>query len=441
MSGLAVRMRAEVGPMLRLAVPIVIGYSAQMLPGITDSLMLARLGPVPLAAAGLAGAVSMVIFASVWGLLTVMGVRIGSAWGAGEARRIPHILRNGLALGAGVGVLATVAMVAIWFALPYFGQPEEVLAAMPGYWFCIALFMVPFAVQTVFISAFEAVDRPWVGVGFSFIAVIVNVPLNYWLIWGGLGVPALGLTGAGIASLTAETVALGATWLFWARARSMRRLRLRRSLDWGEVRTSFLEGAPLGFLYAAESGAMTVGMMIVGTFGTIALAANQVVSSVSGLLYMVPLGFAGAVALRVAQEKGAGNEDGARATAWTALVMTLSWLSIAVVVLVFGGEAIAGAISNDPAVVALAAQFFLAIAAMQLSDGVQSTMLGALRGMSDTAWPALVSIVAYWGVALPLGWVLAYPLGLGPVAIWLGFGIGLSIAGVALTARFRWQTG
>jgi MATE family multidrug resistance protein len=66
---------------------------------------------------------------------------------------------------------------------------------------------------------------------------------------------------------------------------------------------------------------------------------------------------------------------------------------------------------------------------------------GALRGMSDTAWPALVSIVAYWFVALPLGWVLAYPLGLGPVAIWLGFGIGLSIAGVALTARFRWQTG
>ena len=180
--------------------------------------------------------------------------------------------------------------------------------------------------------------------------------------------------------------------------------------------------------------------MAIGTFGTIALAANQVVSSVGGLLYMVPLGFAGAVALRVAQESGAGNEEGRSATVWTALVMTTGWLSVAVGVLVFGGEAIAGAISGDPAVVALAAQLFLAIAAMQLSDGVQSTMLGALRGLSDTVWPAMVSIVAYWGVALPLGWVLAYPLGFGPVAIWLGFGIGLSVAGVALTARFRWQT-
>jgi MATE family multidrug resistance protein len=427
--------------MLRLAVPIVIGYATQMLPGITDSLMLARLGPVPLAAAGLAGAVSMVIFASVWGILTVMGVRIGSAWGAGEARRIPHILRNGLVLGAMVGVLAAGAMGAVWYALPYFGQPPEVLAAMPGYWACFALYMIPFALQTVFSSAFEAVNRPWLGVGFAFIAVVVNVPLNYWLIWGGLGVPALGLTGAGIASLTAEVLALVATWVFWSRARSMRRLRLRRTLDWGEVRSSFREGAPLGFLYATEAGAMTVGTMIIGTFGTVALAANQVVSSVGGLLYMVPLGIAGAVALRVAQEKGAGNVDGARVTAWTALVLSCSWLSVAVLVLVFGGARIAGAISGDPDVAALAAQLFLAIAAMQLSDGVQSTMLGALRGLSDTAWPAMVSILAYWCVALPLGWVLASPLGFGPVAIWLGFGIGLSIAGVALTARFRWQTG
>ncbi len=440
MGGMVRQMRVEVRPLLGLAVPIIIGYSASMLPGITDSLMLAPLGPVPLAAVGLTSAVSTVLFASVWGVLTVMGVRIGTAWGAGEGRRIPHMLRNGLVLGALVGAFAACIMGAVWFALPWFGQPDEVIAAMGPYWLCIALFLIPFAVQTVFTCAFEAVNRPWVGVAFSFLGVAVNVPLNWLLIWGAFGVPGLGLTGAGIASLLAEMLALTATWMFWARARSMQRLRLRRSLDWSEIGSAFREGAPLGFLYAAESGAMAVGTIVIGTFGTIALAANQVVSSVGGLLYMVPLGFAGAVALRVAQETGAGNEEGRRATVWTALSLTTGWLSVAVAVLVFGGEAIAGAISDDPAVVALAAQLFLAIAAMQLSDGVQSTMLGALRGLSDTVWPAMVSIVAYWGVALPLGWVLAYPMGLGPVAIWLGFGIGLSVAGVALTARFRWQT-
>ncbi|PZQ96892.1 MAG: MATE family efflux transporter [Cereibacter sphaeroides] len=440
MTTLVAQTRAEALPLVRLAVPIICGYSASMLPGITDSLMLAPLGPVPLAAVGLTYSTSGVIFASVWGLLTVMGVRIGAAWGAGEGRRIPFMLRNGLVLGVVAGLLGALAMAVMWLFLPYLGQPDEVLAALPFYWACIALYMIPFAVLTVFSSAFEAVNRPWLGTAFAFLAVGLNVPLNYWLIWGGLGVPPLGLMGAGIASLTAEVLALAAAWTFWMRARSMRRLRLRRRLSWAEIVSALREGAPLGFLYAAESGAMAVGTLIIGTFGTIALAANQVVSSVGGLLYMVPLGFAGAVALRIAQETGAGNHDRLRPTALAALAISCGWLSIAVLVLMFGGGMIAGAISDDPAVVALATQLFLAIAAMQLSDGVQSTMLGALRGLSDTAWPAMVSIVAYWGVALPLGYFFAWPMGVGPVAIWLGFALGLSIAGVALTLRFRWQT-
>ena len=440
MSGLIKKMRAEAPALAGLAVPIIFGYSASMLPGITDSLMLAPLGPVPLAAVGLTNSLSSVLFASVWGVLTVMGVRIGSAWGGGEGRRIPHILRNGLILGLAIGLAAAAIMGLAFFALPWFGQPAEVIAAMPAYWACISLFMIPFAVLTVFTSAFEAVNRPWLGTFFAFTAVIINIPLNYLLIWGGFGLPALGLTGAGLASLAAETLSLGAVWLFWTRARSMRRLRLRRSLDWAEIGVTFREGAPLGFLYAAETGAMAVGTMLIGTFGTIALAANQVVYSVGGLLYMVPLGFAGAVALRVAQESGADNDAARRPIVWTALAMSCTWLLVAVLLLVFGGHTIAAAISDDREVVVLATHLFLAIAAMQLSDGVQSTMLGALRGMSDTRWPALVSIFAYWGVALPLGWALAYPFGLGPVAIWIGFGVGLSIAGVALILRFLGMT-
>ncbi len=440
MSDMARKMRAEVPRLTFFAVPIIIGYSASMLPGITDSLMLAPLGPVPLAAVGLTGAISTILFATVWGVLTTLGVRVGTAWGAGEARRIPHILRNGLVLGALIGLGAAAVMGLGWLALPLFGQPPEVLAAMPGYWVCMALFMVPFAVQTVFTSAFEAVDRPWLGTGFAFLAVVINVPLNWLLIWGGFGIPPLGLTGAGIASLAAESLALAATWAFWQFAPSMKRLRLRRSLDWTEIGATFREGAPLGFLYAVETGAVAVGTMLIGTFGTVALAANQVVSSVGGLLYMVPLGFAGAVALRVAQENGAGNGTALRPIAWTALALVTGWLAAAVLVLVLGGRVIAAAITADPEVVALAATLFIAIAAMQISDGVQSTMLGALRGMSDTRWPAVVSILAYWSVAIPAGWLLAVPLGMGPVGVWLGFGMGLSLAGLALLLRFRSRT-
>lgn len=430
----------ELPGILRLAVPIVIGLSASTLLGVTDAIMLAPLGPVPLAAVGLTTGVALVVYSAVFGLLSALGVRIGAAWGAGEGRRIPLILRNGLLLGLIAGGGGTTAMAAAWFAFPHLGQPAEVLAAMPAYYALIAAAMVPFALLLVFKTAFEAVDRPWTGVVFAFVGTLANIPLNYALIWGIGPFPALGLTGAGVASLAAETLALAAAWGWWRFARATRRLRLRRGLDWAEIRAAGAEGAPLGALYVAETAAIGAATAMVGTFGTVALAANQVVSSVAGLFYMLPLGVAGAVALRVAQERGAGNAGALRPIAFAALGLATLWLAGAGLILGFGGRTIAGAITAEPAVVALAAQMFVVLALMQVMDGVQSTMLGALRGLSDTAWPAGVSLVAYWAVALPLGYLLAHGAEFGPVGVWAGFVAGLALAAAALTVRFARRT-
>ncbi len=439
-SGVWPAVRAEIPGILRLAVPIVVGLAASTLLGVTDSIMLAPLGAIPLAAVGLTNAAAVILFAAVYGLLSAISVRIGAAHGAGAARRIPFILRNGLALGMIAGLSGAAMMAAIWFALPLFGQPGDVLAAMPHYWTAIAAMMVPFAVLTVFKSAFEAVGRPWIGTFFAFLAVVVNIPLNYVLIWGAGPLPALGLTGAGIASFAAEAIALAAAWAFWATAPSMRRLRLRRALDRAEIAASFREGAPLGALYVAETGAMAVATLMIGTFGAVALAGNQVAMAIGSLLYMVPLGVAGAVAIRVAQEQGAGNRAALRPVTWAALGLALVWLTVAAVVLGLFGARIAGLITDDPAVIAVAASIFLVFALCQVGDGVQSTLLGALRGMSDTGYPAVVSMVAYWAVALPLGWALATGGGIGPAGVWAGFVIGLGGAGLALARRFARRT-
>ena len=183
MSGVWTATKAQMPGILGLSVPIVAGLAATTLIGVTDSVMLAPLGPVPLAAVGLTGAVAVILYASVYGVMSALSVRIGVAHGAGTARDIPGLLRNGLALGAGVGVLATLTMAAIWPLLALMGQPREVLAAMPVYYVCIALYMIPFAVLTAFKSAFEAVGRPWLGTGLAFLGVVINVPLNYLLIW------------------------------------------------------------------------------------------------------------------------------------------------------------------------------------------------------------------------------------------------------------------
>ncbi|OYX27195.1 MAG: hypothetical protein B7Z10_01045 [Rhodobacterales bacterium 32-66-7] len=431
----------EVPPTLGLAVPIVAGIGASTLLGVTDSVMLAPLGPLPLAAVGLTNAVAVILYAAIYGLLAALSVRIGAAHGAGQGRQIPAILRNGLVLGAVAGVAGMVLMLAVWPFLPLLGQPQEVLAILLPYWVTIALAMVPFSLLTVFKSTFEAVDRPWLGTGFAVLAVIINVPLNYALIWGIGPLPMLGLTGAGVATLAAESLALLAAWGFWLRGRSMRRLRLRAAVSAATVASVAREGAPLGLMYIAETGAMAVGTLMIGTFGAVALAGNQVAMSVGSLLYMVPLGVAGAVAIRVAQARGAGNIAALRPITWAALGLVTLWLAAAAAVLGLEGRTVASWITSEPEVISIAATIFLVFATAQVMDGVQSTMTGALRGVSDTAFPALVSMLAYWGLGLPLGWVLAQGAGLGPAGVWAGFVIALGLAGGVLVWRFLRQTG
>lgn len=430
----------EIPSIAKLALPLVVGLAATTLISVADAVMLAPLGAIPLAAVGLTAAVAGLLYAAIYGMLSVLSVRIGEAWGAGDALRIPTQMRNGLLLGLLVGIAAASLMGNLWFVLPFLDQPPEVIAAMGGYWLSIALYMIPFAVLTAFKSAFDAVDRPWTGTAFAFLGVVLNVPFNYVLIYGLWPIPALGLTGAGIAALLAESAALLAAWTYWRNAWSTRRLRLRRDVDGNDLVETVREGAPLGLLYLVESGSVTAATLMIGLFGAAALAGNEVAMSVGGVLYMVPLGVAGAVAIRVAQARGAGDDHTLRPITFAALGIVSCWLTLAAILLALFGRDLAAAITDDPAVIDVAARIFLIFALFQIMDGVQSTMLGALRGMSDTRMPALISFLAYWVLSLPLGWVLAFWGGLGAPGIWAGFFLGLLFAAVSLSLRFRAQT-
>jgi MATE family multidrug resistance protein len=427
---------AEVGGVARLALPMVAGLASVTLLGITDTVIVAPLGPVALAAVGLASAAAVVVYAAVYGLISILGARVGAAHGGRRGREIPFLIVNGLVLGLIAGIIGAGAMAAVWPLLPVLGQPADVLAVLPGYWFWIAATMLPYALLTVFKTALEAVERAWLAFAFAGLSVVLNVPLTWALVhWAGLGV-----TGAGIGTFAAETLAFLAALAWWRWARSARRLRLPRPLSWTEVRAAGSAGAPMGLMYIAETGAMAVGTAMIGLFGTVALAAAQVANSVGVFLYMVPLGIAGAVTVRVAQAHGAGEGARVRTIAGAALGLSMAWLGVAAALLVAFGDRVAGAITTDPATVALAAQMFLALASFQMLDGLQTTALGALRGLGDTAYPAGVSMLAYWGVALPLGWVLAFPAGMGPAGVWFGVTGALALAAALLVARLIART-
>jgi MATE family multidrug resistance protein len=434
-ASLLARALAETGRLAALAAPLVAGLVASTGVTMVDTAMIGPLGATPLAAAGVTTSVLIVFYAALYGAAGPVGLFAGRAHGAGEPARIGATARAGAALALAAGLVGAGAMAAALPLLPALGQPPEVTAALGPYWLWMAAALAPFTLALAAKNLLDATDRPWTGVLFTALPVALNVGLNWLLIYGHAGFPAMGLAGAGLASFLAQSAGAAALWSYLRRARALRAWWAPAPLARADLRAQAGEGWPMALQYLAEGGAVAVAGLMIGTFGAAALAANQIAISVGATVYMLPLGMSAAVTFRVAQAVGAGETARAPAIALAGLGVVTLWMGACAALFLAAGGAIAAAFTPDPAVVALAGAVFTVWGVMQLFDGVQSVSLGALRGLLDNRWPTMVSILAYWLVALPCGWLFAHPLGWGAPGVWAGFGVGLALASAALAAR------
>ena len=434
------RAGREVRSLLRLAAPLVAGLSLSTGVMLVDTAMLGPLGAVPLAAVSLTTSVIIIFWAALYGFAGPVGLYAGRAYGAMDAPGIGHVARHGFVLALIAGSGGALLMAAVLPLLPYIGQPDDVLAVMGPYWLCLSASMAPFTVTMAAKNLLDATERPWTSVALTTVPVGINVFLNWVLIYGNLGAPALGLTGAGIASLVAQTV--GAIVICaWARHAPATRA------WWGTPRWEraafgrlWREALPMTTQYFLEGASVAVAGVLIGLFGTVALAGNQVAMSVGATLYMLPMGMAGAVSIRVAQAVGGREHRRIAPIGFAGLGVVTVWMGAIALLFLTSGATIAGWFVDDAAVIAAAASIFFVYGLMQLADGVQSVSLGALRGLLDNVWPTRVSLIAYWLVALPLGTLLGFGAGWGAAGIWAGFGVGLLGASVALLRRFLQQT-
>ncbi|MEJ6393829.1 MATE family efflux transporter [Gymnodinialimonas sp. 2305UL16-5] len=424
--------QAELWPVLKLSIPLMVGLGAALLIGVVDTAMISPLGTVSLAAAGITTAVLIIVISALWGLITVISVQISQAEGADDPARVALALRSGLwicAIGGGISVLV---MLATYPLLGPLGQPPEVLAILLPYWLSMTAWLFPFILFFGLKSLFDAVDWPWTAVGLSYLGVVVNVPANYVFIhvWG------LGILGAGLASILSQCVSLIAAITVLAKAPGLARYRQAVTVAWSDIRAQLREGAPLCLGYAGEGGAYAVIGLMIGWLGAEALAAHQIVNALAGLAYVIPLGMAGAVSIRIGQAVGRRRTDRLRPILKASFWMVTGWQALAAAVFVFGGRALAETMSNDPAVIELAVILFIMVALLQVADGVQGTALGALRGMSDMTTPTIITLIAYWPLAMPVAFLLGFTLDLGAVGIWLGYTVGLVVAAILLPRRF-----
>lgn len=430
----------EVPGIAALAVPVIVGMMATTLMGVIDTILIAPLGTQALAATGITTSALIIFYSALHGLMSVIHVRMAQASGAADHAAVSAAVRTGFAMALMAGVLGMLLMLAAFPLLGVLGQPAKVMEVLWPYWVAKSGMLVPFTLLAVLTGLFNATGRPWTATSVAMLGALVHLPVSYGLIHGAFGWPGLGLLGAGIGSVVASLIALVTAWTYWRRSASMAPFRRRTPVSRSEVRRGFVEGWPVSLSFSGEASAYALTGLMLGLFGPAALAANQVVHSIAAILYMVPLGMTVAVSIHVGKAVGARQPARLRPIGIGATGAVVAWMVFVVLVLLLSRETIAGALTDDADVLTLAMALFLATAFMQLADGLQSTAMGALRGMLDVRVPTLITIGVYWLIALPTAYVSGVVLDLGPSGVWLGYGVGIFIAAFALQIRFWRKT-
>ncbi len=442
--------RVEVGPMfhqflkesrltLALALPIMAGQVSQMLMAVLDSAMVGRVGVTSLAASAFAGNLLSIPVVFGMGLLTCISVRAAEAHGAGQNRESGEVLRHGLAIAGGVGAILTLLIYVLSFYLDRFGQDAEVAALARPFALLIGASLVPALLALGLKQWCEAIGNPWPPTLLLLGAVPLNAALNWVLIYGNLGFAAQGLNGAGWATLISRIVSLGAIVIWVMRSPKTRRYlptRGLKSLEMARTISLLRIGVPASLQIIVEVGAFATGAILVGRIGASELAAHQIALSCASTTFMLPLGLSIATSIRIGQAVGQGEFKGVKSIGNASLLLSLGLMTLTATSFLLFRHPIASAFVREPAVAELAAQLLMIVALFQLFDGLQVVAAGALRGLSDATWPMILAFVAYWVVGLPLGYVLAFPLGWGAQGIWSGLAVALGCAALALVWRF-----
>ena len=434
-------LRPHLRPTLLLAYPVVLSQLGHILVSVCDSVMVGQTGKIPLAAVSLGVSTTTVL------LVLGLGLSMGSVplVAAADGRHDHPELGRLLVATVGLNTLAGLVLAGLSMLVPlvigHLGQPPEVVA-LAGPWVrLVGWSLFPLMVFQGFREFAEGLGLTRQAMFLSIGANLVNALLCYVLIFGHWGAPAMGLMGSGWATLVARILMAALMALYVLRAERLRPYR-EAATHWlrpdpAAVRRLLALGAPIGVQMMFEMGAFSFSALMIGWLGATSLAAHQIAINVASVTYMAASGIAAAATIRVGKLRGSGDLAGARQAGFAAYVLTAAFMGSMALLLIVFRHRIPYFYNDDPQVVAQATGLLLIAALFQLSDGLQVVGLGALRGLEDVKIPSVVSLLAYWAVALPLGYTLGFVLKLGAPGVWTGLLTGLSIVAGVLLVRFR----
>lgn len=436
------RASREIGATVRLALPLIFAQLAAIGSNVIDAVLAGHVG------AHVLGAVA--VGASIWSLAIVMGIgmmmavppSISQLDGAGRRHEAGAVFRQAIWLALSMGTV-------LWFAVRHAEPLIKLIGVSPGLYIDVGEFLRAISWGAPALTCYFALRGLSEGLSmtrpsmyFSLGGLVLLVPLGYIFMFGKLGLPPQGARGCGIATATVLWIEMLAFSIYVACHRNYRGLGIFDHFEWPNLRrigALMHIGLPMAITLLAEGGLFVAAALLIGTMGEDIVAAHQVALNVASLFFMIPLGLAMAITVRVGNAVGRGDASGVRYAGFCGIGLTLVTQVVSAGLMLGVPHLIASLYTHDETVIALASQLLVLAGLFQFSDGIQVASNGALRGLKDTRVPMAITLFAYWLVGMPVGWWLAFHVRLGARGIWMGLIAGLTVAAILLFARF-WRS-
>ncbi|TQV84779.1 MATE family efflux transporter [Exilibacterium tricleocarpae] len=436
------RWQGEIRVLAVLGGPIVVTQLLQMATGVVDTIMSGRASAQDLAGVSIGVSLWIPIFLFSLGTLMALTPVVAHARGAQQDDEIAPAVYQGFWISLLASVLIVALLVNIDPVLGWINVNDEIRPITAGYLYAMAFGMPAILGFNVLRAYADGLSLTRPAMIASIISLAVNVPLNYVLIYGKLGFPAFGGVGCGWASAAALWVSFAVMIGYVALARGFRGTWLFTRVhppQWQQIKALLKLGVPIGCSYLVESSMFSVIALFLAVYGAVVVASHQIALNVASLVFMIPLSLGLALTIRVGFLSGAGQPLAARFSAFTGVALALIYGTVSAVCLWVFAPTIVSWYTPEYQVQRLAAELLVLAAVFQLTDAVQVTCAGALRGYKDTAVPMVMTVVAFWLLCLPLGYGLGMTDWFGPAlqarGFWIGLVLGLSVAAVFLSTR------
>lgn len=428
--------------LLTLGLPIVIGQIGVIILGFADTLMIGHHSTTELAAASFVNNMFTLAIIFSTGFSYGLTPIVGSLYGQGKSYDIGQVLKNSLLANTLLAVLICIISGALLLNLDKLGQPEELLPYMRTY-FLILLSSMPFVLWFNGFKQFsdgitDTKLSMWILLGGN----VLNIIGNYILIYGKLGMPELGLAGAGASTLISRILMVMAYFFFFFC--NKRYKTFKQGFIHGEInRKDFIQLNKLGWPVAAQMGMETasfsLSVIMVGWIGSIALAAHQIMLTISQVCFMMYYGMGAAVSVRISNFMGQNDTANIRKTATSGFRIILYMILMTAIPIFLLRNSLGNWFTDSATVSIMVAQLIVPFVIYQFGDGLQINYANALRGIADVRPMMLFSFIAYFIISLPLGYFFGFILEWGIVGIWMAFPFGLTSAGIMYYLRFNYR--